>query len=170
MYYRIARKIRSFERIIMDIGYSAVQSKNQGSSSSSGSRTHGARISASGRSSASSSSGGKSSSSYDGRTVMDLSSRMDLEDGIEGQGPPHSTYSSFYCSTHSSSAVEPGRDDEDPPSYISVAALPSARPTRAFCSVCGYTGQYTCTRCGCRFCSSKCLASHRETRCLKFAY
>lgn len=153
----------------MDIGYSAVQSKNQGSSSSSGSRTQGARISAGSRSSASFNISSRSSSSYNGHTVVDLSNRMEVEDGMEGLSSQHSAYSSFY-SAHSSSAGEPSRDDEDPPTYISVAALPSTRPTRAFCSVCGYTGQYTCTRCGCRFCSSKCLASHRETRCLKFSY
>jgi HIT zinc finger len=153
----------------MDIGYSAVQSKNQGCSSSCGSRTHGARISASCRSGTSSNFSSKISGHYDGHTVMDLTSQMEVEDGMEGLGPPHGSYSTFFSNTHSS-AGEAGRDEEDPPSYISVAALPSTRPTRAFCSVCGYTGQYTCTRCGCRFCSSKCLSSHRETRCLKFAY
>jgi HIT zinc finger len=153
----------------MDIGYSAVQSKNQASSSSSGSRTHGARNSASSRNSAISSISSKSNSQYDGPTVMDLTSRMEVEDGMEGLGPPHSSYSSFFSNINNC-ASEAGRDEEDPPSYISVAALPSTRPARAFCSVCGYTGQYTCTRCGCRFCSSKCLSSHRETRCLKFAY
>ena len=54
--------------------------------------------------------------------------------------------------------------------YASIAASPSFNPSRKFCSVCGYIGTYTCTRCGCRYCCSKCLASHKETRCLKFAY
>lgn len=53
--------------------------------------------------------------------------------------------------------------------YITVAACPSKFPARQFCSVCGYFGQYTCTRCGLRFCSIKCNEHHKETRCLKFS-
>ncbi|CAM9574625.1 unnamed protein product [Ascophyllum nodosum] len=52
---------------------------------------------------------------------------------------------------------------------LSIEAPKSKLPTRAFCSVCGYHGLYTCTRCGSRFCSSKCSEQHKETRCLKFA-
>jgi hypothetical protein len=35
--------------------------------------------------------------------------------------------------------------------------------------VCGTWGHYTCTRCGQRYCCSKCLSTHKETRCLKMA-
>ncbi|CAN0245737.1 unnamed protein product [Ectocarpus sp. 12 AP-2014] len=52
---------------------------------------------------------------------------------------------------------------------LSIEAPVSKHPPRAFCSVCGYHGLYTCTRCGSRFCSSKCCEQHKETRCLKFA-
>jgi len=62
----------------------------------------------------------------------------------------------------------------EPPSrtracYLSAAAGPATRPGRNFCSVCGYCGSYTCTRCGMRFCSIRCNKHHKETRCLKFA-
>lgn len=52
--------------------------------------------------------------------------------------------------------------------YFSIAAPPSRRPGRHFCSVCGYTGNYSCVRCGLRFCSIRCQHTHKETRCLKF--
>jgi zinc finger HIT domain-containing protein 1 len=53
--------------------------------------------------------------------------------------------------------------------YDRVAAGPSTNPRRHFCSVCGYIGDYTCTRCGSRFCSIRCNNNHKETRCLKFS-
>lgn len=53
--------------------------------------------------------------------------------------------------------------------YISIAAGPSWRPARHYCSVCGSLGSYTCTRCGMRFCSIRCNENHKETRCLTFA-
>lgn len=54
--------------------------------------------------------------------------------------------------------------------YYTIAAKPSAFPARqCFCSVCGYIGNYSCTRCGSKFCSIKCNESHRETRCFKFS-
>jgi hypothetical protein len=59
---------------------------------------------------------------------------------------------------------------EETVNYFTIAAkrskLPSKRP---FCSVCGYLGDYTCTRCGARFCSVRCNESHKETRCLKMS-
>lgn len=36
-------------------------------------------------------------------------------------------------------------------------------------SLCSFTAPYTCTRCGMRFCSTKCNNMHQETRCLKWA-
>jgi hypothetical protein len=54
--------------------------------------------------------------------------------------------------------------------YHTIAAKPSVIPARqCFCSVCGYIGNYTCTRCGSKFCSIKCNESHKETRCFKFS-
>jgi hypothetical protein len=61
------------------------------------------------------------------------------------------------------------RADAGEPNYVSAAAGPSKRPQRQFCSVCGYFGIYTCTRCGMRFCSTRCNNHHKETRCLKFS-
>lgn len=56
------------------------------------------------------------------------------------------------------------------PDYWSAAATSSALPARQnFCSVCGYIGNYSCVRCGSRFCSIKCNTNHKETRCLKFS-
>ena len=53
--------------------------------------------------------------------------------------------------------------------YASISAPPSTKPARHFCSVCGYFGNYTCTRCGMRFCCIKCNKNHKETRCLKMS-
>ena len=53
--------------------------------------------------------------------------------------------------------------------YDVVAAGASVLPRRHFCSVCGFVGTYTCTRCGSRFCSVRCNNNHKETRCLKFS-
>lgn len=52
--------------------------------------------------------------------------------------------------------------------YEEIAAAPSSRPVRHFCSVCGYPAAYTCTRCMVRFCCVRCGNIHSETRCLKF--
>uniref|UniRef100_A0A8C6PR66 HIT-type domain-containing protein n=1 Tax=Nothobranchius furzeri TaxID=105023 RepID=A0A8C6PR66_NOTFU len=54
------------------------------------------------------------------------------------------------------------------PNYLSAVAPPSSLPPRHFCCVCGFPSHYTCTTCGGRYCSSKCLITHRETRCLKW--
>ncbi len=55
------------------------------------------------------------------------------------------------------------------PNYLSACAAHSTFPARHFCSVCGNFSDYTCTRCGQRFCSIKCNNNHKETRCLKFS-
>lgn len=62
----------------------------------------------------------------------------------------------------------PGGPAEAPGGYWAIAALPSSRPPRQLCSVCGFRAPYTCTRCAVRFCSIKCGTVHEETRCLKF--
>uniref|UniRef100_A0A1A7X6H7 Zinc finger, HIT-type containing 1 n=1 Tax=Iconisemion striatum TaxID=60296 RepID=A0A1A7X6H7_9TELE len=54
------------------------------------------------------------------------------------------------------------------PNYLLAVAPPSLLPPRHFCCVCGFPSHYTCTTCGGRYCSSKCLTTHRETRCLKW--
>lgn len=55
-----------------------------------------------------------------------------------------------------------------PGGYFAIAALPDNTPPRQLCSICGYMGPYTCTRCMVRFCSIRCGTVHEETRCLKF--
>jgi len=54
------------------------------------------------------------------------------------------------------------------PTILTISAQPSIFPRKHFCSVCGYFSNYTCTRCGIRFCSTKCNHIHQETRCLKW--
>ncbi|KAI8366862.1 zinc finger HIT domain-containing protein 1-like protein [Blakeslea trispora] len=52
--------------------------------------------------------------------------------------------------------------------YQTCAVKPSIYPPRKFCSVCGYQSDYICLRCGMKYCSTVCLSTHRETRCLKW--
>ncbi|XP_065846988.1 SWR1 complex subunit 6 [Euphorbia lathyris] len=55
------------------------------------------------------------------------------------------------------------------PSYLRAAVgLPSSTCRRHFCTVCGYASNYTCVRCGMRFCSPRCQHIHDDTRCQKF--
>ncbi|KAL6784298.1 hypothetical protein ACKKBG_A05605 [Auxenochlorella protothecoides x Auxenochlorella symbiontica] len=55
------------------------------------------------------------------------------------------------------------------PNYLTAAmGPPRSRSTRHSCTVCGDASKYSCTRCGSRFCSRRCNATHVETRCLKF--
>lgn len=53
-------------------------------------------------------------------------------------------------------------------SYWGAQAPESSFPDRHFCAVCGFFSTYTCTACGTRYCSIKCLETHKETRCLKW--
>ncbi|KAF7833804.1 SWR1 complex subunit 6 [Senna tora] len=55
------------------------------------------------------------------------------------------------------------------PSYLKAAVgPPSSTCRRHFCTVCGFSANYTCVRCGMRFCSYRCQNVHNDTRCLKF--
>ncbi|WCJ34812.1 HIT-type Zinc finger family protein [Euphorbia peplus] len=55
------------------------------------------------------------------------------------------------------------------PSYLRAAVgPPSSTCRRHFCTVCGYASNYTCVRCGMRFCSPRCQHVHDDTRCQKF--
>ncbi|KAK3845141.1 MAG: hypothetical protein J3R72DRAFT_488112 [Linnemannia gamsii] len=49
-------------------------------------------------------------------------------------------------------------------SYLTVEMGPSRYPARSFCSVCGWRGLYSCTRCGLRYCGLLCLKAHQDTR------
>ena len=123
-------------------------------------------------SSSSSSSNGRNCEAYYQKSFRDENDEMDL-DQIEIKD--FKTHSSIYIPPSSNSNVQltfntNNRQNFNSINYMSIAALPSNQPPRKFCSVCGYVGTYACTRCGCRYCSSKCLASHKETRCLKFSY
>ncbi|KAG5221791.1 SWR1 complex [Salix suchowensis] len=53
------------------------------------------------------------------------------------------------------------------PSYMRAAMGPPSS-TWHFCTVCGFTSNYTCAKCGMRFCSIRCQKIHDDTRCLKF--
>ncbi|XP_008304353.1 zinc finger HIT domain-containing protein 1 [Stegastes partitus] len=59
---------------------------------------------------------------------------------------------------------EENLSEKPEPNYLSAAAPPSSLPPRHFCCVCGFPSHYTCTTCGGRYCSSRCLCTHRETR------
>lgn len=52
--------------------------------------------------------------------------------------------------------------------YQTCLVQPSVYPARKFCSVCGFQSEYKCLRCGMKYCSTKCLSTHTETRCLKW--
>ncbi|KMZ73746.1 SWR1 complex subunit 6 [Zostera marina] len=55
------------------------------------------------------------------------------------------------------------------PSYQrATIGPPHTASCRHFCTVCGFTANYTCVRCGIRFCSCRCQVIHNDTRCLKF--
>ncbi|XP_046853744.1 zinc finger HIT domain-containing protein 1-like [Xenia sp. Carnegie-2017] len=54
------------------------------------------------------------------------------------------------------------------PNYVTACVPPSRFPERHFCSVCGFPSNYTCVQCGARYCSVKCLGTHKDTRCLKW--
>ncbi|KAK4762807.1 hypothetical protein SAY86_008575 [Trapa natans] len=55
------------------------------------------------------------------------------------------------------------------PSYLRAAVGPPGSTSRRhFCTVCGFIANYTCVRCGVRFCSCRCQNIHNDTRCLKF--
>ncbi|NWJ06386.1 ZNHI1 protein, partial [Crypturellus undulatus] len=50
------------------------------------------------------------------------------------------------------------------PNYVSACAGPSRLPQRHFCAVCGFPAAYTCVSCGARYCCSRCLGTHQDTR------
>jgi len=54
------------------------------------------------------------------------------------------------------------------PTYWTIATAMPAEPARQLCAVCGCNAQYTCTRCGVRFCGGRCYGTHNETRCVKW--
>lgn len=63
---------------------------------------------------------------------------------------------------------EQGLASETRFNYFSINVQPSAFPPRKFCSVCGFDCTYTCVQCGTKYCSTKCLQTHKDTRCLKW--
>jgi hypothetical protein len=72
--------------------------------------------------------------------------------------------------TGTNARPRPGNSTGAEVDYHSIAAGPSVFPARqCFCSVCGYIGHYSCTRCGSKFCSIRCNENHKETRCFKFS-
>jgi len=63
-----------------------------------------------------------------------------------------------------------GEDDEGgpEPGYLAAQVPDSVIPPRKLCAVCGFPSPYTCTVCGTRYCTLKCLETHQDTRCLKW--
>ena len=53
------------------------------------------------------------------------------------------------------------------PNYFTAAAAPSRFPARHFCSVCGQLANYSCGRCGLRYCSIRCQNVHKDPWCIK---
>jgi zinc finger HIT domain-containing protein 1 len=55
------------------------------------------------------------------------------------------------------------------PSYLRAEmGPPRFEAPRKYCTVCGFAGPYSCARCGMRYCSRCCAATHADTRCLRF--
>ena len=69
----------------------------------------------------------------------------------------------FFAADRSVLVVRCGRY----PNHNSINALPSKFPPRKFCTVCGLSGVYSCTRCGSKSCSIKCMTHHKESLCLR---
>ncbi|KAF6040774.1 hypothetical protein EB796_000916 [Bugula neritina] len=57
---------------------------------------------------------------------------------------------------------------KDGPSFLTCLVPSPTYPPRHFCAVCGYFSNYCCVTCGARYCSVKCLGTHRDTRCMKW--
>lgn len=56
----------------------------------------------------------------------------------------------------------------DGPNYLTAQAGESRFPERHLCAVCGFPSPYSCVVCGARFCTTRCLTTHQDTRCLKY--
>lgn len=52
--------------------------------------------------------------------------------------------------------------------YFLCTAPPSNKPPRKFCAACGKTSNYSCIRCGARYCGIRCRDIHNDTRCMKW--
>ncbi|CAO4379951.1 unnamed protein product [Caenorhabditis nigoni] len=52
--------------------------------------------------------------------------------------------------------------------YFLSTAPPSSKPPRKFCAACGKMSNYSCTRCGARYCGIRCRDVHNDTRCMKW--
>jgi len=64
--------------------------------------------------------------------------------------------------------IEEDLEDPEGSMYSYIVASSSRLPPRSFCNVCGFPSPYNCIPCGGKYCSLKCLKTHRETRCLKW--
>ncbi|KAI8969737.1 hypothetical protein BDB01DRAFT_855537 [Pilobolus umbonatus] len=69
---------------------------------------------------------------------------------------------------HNKTSLNALLEDNSLSHYMTCQVQPSIYPSRHFCSVCGYPSQYTCLKCGMKYCSTHCLSTHKETRCLKW--
>jgi len=95
-----------------------------------------------------------------------LDSPRNTRKGKKSRGADY--YRVKYRKTFMQLLEEDRQINPDGPNYATAQAPPTRFPERHFCAVCGFPSNYTCTSCGTRFCCLKCLATHQETRCLKF--
>ena len=168
--YSAVRKTRFLERLVLEQSHNLEYTKKS---------THGqCNGNSSSTSSSSSGSGGNNNRSNYHENVNEIEKKsfIDEYNQIENINQTKNNNNGIYSSIYNNNNSDLNNNDKNNKdnsiflSYLSVAVLPSKTPPRSFCSVCGYIGTYACTRCGSRYCCSKCLANHKETRCLKFAY
>ncbi|GAA6059156.1 hypothetical protein JCM10212_003903 [Sporobolomyces blumeae] len=86
--------------------------------------------------------------------------------------PPPSSSSSLVRSSFDSfrtSTPEPSPTSlvvvPPPSTYLTISSPPSRFPPVQMCTVCGYKGKYSCTKCGSRYCDLGCKVTHEESRC-----
>lgn len=61
-----------------------------------------------------------------------------------------------------------GEEEGEVVGYLTAQVPESNLPPRKLCAVCGFPSSYTCSTCGTRYCSLRCLETHQDTRCLKW--
>eukprot|EP00092_Neocalanus_flemingeri_P011179 GFUD01012042.1.p2 GENE.GFUD01012042.1~~GFUD01012042.1.p2 ORF type:complete len:165 (-),score=49.79 GFUD01012042.1:342-836(-) len=66
-----------------------------------------------------------------------------------------------------SNSVE-GEEEGELVGYLAAQVPDTIIPPRNLCAVCGFPSPYTCSTCGTRYCSLRCLETHQDTRCLKW--
>ncbi|KAF7989395.1 hypothetical protein HCN44_008069 [Aphidius gifuensis] len=98
-----------------------------------------------------------------------------FQESLDGRAGPRKKkarsadyYKQRFRKTFTQLVEEDSNNNPNPPNYSSAQASPSKFPERHFCAVCGFPSNYTCIPCGARYCCTKCLGTHLDTRCLKW--